>query len=73
MKFVECKSTEIRQALEDKCVILPVGSIEQHGPHLPLHVDMLLAEHLSLQLANKINSVVLPAIPFFGSSRISGN
>ncbi|NOJ07822.1 creatininase family protein [Vibrio splendidus] len=65
MKFVECKSTEIRQALKDKCVILPVGSIEQHGPHLPLHVDMLLAEHLSLQLANKINSVVLPAIPFF--------
>lgn len=65
MKFVERKSTEIRNELKDKCVILPVGSIEQHGPHLPLHVDMLLAEHLSQKLAKKINSIVLPVIPFF--------
>ncbi len=25
-------------------VILPIGAIEQHGPHLPLHTDCLVAE-----------------------------
>ena len=27
-------------------VILPVGSTEQHGPHLPLCTDFLVAEKL---------------------------
>src|SRR3974390_1006517 len=28
-------------------LILPIGSIEQHGPHLPLSTDVLIAEALS--------------------------
>ena len=27
------------------CVVLPVGAIEQHGPHLPVVTDTLLVEH----------------------------
>jgi creatinine amidohydrolase/Fe(II)-dependent formamide hydrolase-like protein len=27
------------------CVVLPVGAIEQHGPHLPVLTDTLLVEH----------------------------
>jgi creatinine amidohydrolase len=32
---------------EIKIILLPVGSLEQHGPHLPIDVDMTTAEHLA--------------------------
>ena len=38
------KASELRQlATENAIVIVPIGSIEQHGPHLPVQVDALLA------------------------------
>lgn len=33
---------------EDSVVIMPTGSIEHHGPHLPLNTDALLAESLAV-------------------------
>ena len=32
-------------------VILPLGATEQHGHHLPLGVDIILAEALSKRIA----------------------
>jgi creatinine amidohydrolase len=38
---------EIREAAARQCVIvLPVGSTEQHGPHLPLDVDNFLCRRV---------------------------
>lgn len=50
-------------------VILPIGSIEQHGPLLPIDTDLkiasLLAEKLEkLCLSTNIENLLLPAIPF---------
>ena len=42
-------------AQEDSLVILPVGSTEQHGPHLPVQVDALLATEVSLGAASRFN------------------
>lgn len=36
---------------QDAVVIIPVGSIEQHGPHLPVEVDALLATEVSRRAA----------------------
>jgi creatinine amidohydrolase/Fe(II)-dependent formamide hydrolase-like protein len=47
--------------------LLPVGSIEQHGPHLPLDVDMFDAEYLAREVAAACTDprpLVLPVIPF---------
>ncbi len=38
-------------AKKDAVVIVPVGSIEQHGPHLPVDVDTRLAHAASLRAA----------------------
>ena len=45
-------------------LILPVGSTEQHGPHLPLSVDTVIAEKLALMLAEKVNGIVAPALSY---------
>jgi creatinine amidohydrolase len=49
-----------------KVVILPTGSTEQHGPHLPLDVDAFLAESVCLELGRRVPDrvLVLPTVSF---------
>ena len=47
-----------------KKIIIPLGSMEQHGPHLPISTDTIIAEYLANQLTKKISSYVLPGIPY---------
>jgi len=54
------KAAEISAlAARDAVVILPVGSTEQHGPHLPTQVDTLLAGEIARRAARKM----APATP----------
>jgi creatinine amidohydrolase/Fe(II)-dependent formamide hydrolase-like protein len=59
---------EARARLEDVDVaLLPVGSIEQHGPHLPLDTDAFDAEYLACSVAGACDHpqpLVLPAVPY---------
>jgi creatinine amidohydrolase len=47
-------------------VILPTGSTEQHGRHLPLDVDLLLCEAVCHEVGKRADgaALVLPAIPY---------
>ena len=47
-----------------KKAIVPVGSMEQHGPHLPVSTDTLIAEHVAKKVAPLVGAVVLPAIAY---------
>ncbi len=48
-----------------RTAIVALGSIEQHGPHLPLATDRWIADALARALAERIgDAVALPAIPF---------
>lgn len=50
-------------------VLVPVGSIEQHGPHLPLDTDTAIAEAVSKGTAAVLSGDVLVAPPLsYGSS-----
>jgi creatinine amidohydrolase/Fe(II)-dependent formamide hydrolase-like protein len=47
--------------------LLPVGAIEQHGPHLPLDTDSFDAEYLAKKIAERCQNpkpIVLPLIPY---------
>ncbi len=53
-------------------MILPLGAIEQHGPHLPLLVDWLGAEELARQVGPHLQRagyrvVLAPALPYGAS------
>lgn len=53
---------EIREANPDT-VILPIGSTEQHGPHLPVATDTLIADMVAQGMAEKLNAVRLYTVP----------
>jgi creatinine amidohydrolase/Fe(II)-dependent formamide hydrolase-like protein len=47
--------------------LLPVGSTEQHGPHLVLDTDTFDAEYLAIEAAKRVSRprpIVLPTIPY---------
>jgi hypothetical protein len=43
---------------------LPVGSVEAHGPHLPLDTDTIIAEYIARSVCNKIGGFLLPPINY---------
>ncbi|OGD22668.1 MAG: hypothetical protein A2W03_16330 [Candidatus Aminicenantes bacterium RBG_16_63_16] len=47
---------------EKKSVILPLGGIEQHGYHLPLRTDAIIAERLAWRAGERLGMLVAPAI-----------
>jgi creatinine amidohydrolase len=58
---------EINEAVEaEKICIVPVGAVEQHGPHLPLDVDMLLVTSVALAAGERIPEklLVLPSVSY---------
>ena len=44
--------------------IISVGSTEQCGPCLPLHIDTLVAEYFARAFGERLNAYVLPTLPF---------
>ena len=57
---------DLRKLIKKKkqIAIIPVGSIEQHGPHLPISTDSDIVTEISSQLSDKINGVLLPTINY---------
>ena len=57
---------DLRKRIKQKkqIAIIPVGSIEQHGPHLPISTDSDIVTEISLRLSEKINGILLPTINY---------
>jgi creatinine amidohydrolase len=67
----ECTHAEAGRLARDPraVVLLPLGAVEQHGPHLPLLVDWLGAEELARHIAPHLRRaglvpVLAPALPY---------
>jgi creatinine amidohydrolase len=72
VEWAHLKAHELRSlATNDAVVIVPVASMEQHGPHLPVHVDTLLcttvAQRAARRVAERQPIVVTPSV-WFGLS-----
>lgn len=69
---------EIKEIDKEKgLVILPIGAIEQHGPHLPVYTDTLIAEGLLSEALNHMSEDdqvwVLPTLPYGKSNEHFGH
>ena len=61
---------EVREAAAGGLpVVLPMGSTEQHGPHLPLNTDCVIPVGIALETARRMRLVVAPPIRFGARSR----
>jgi creatinine amidohydrolase len=62
--FIELSQPEIAaQFKKNPLVILPAGSVEQHGPHLPTGTDIFAANVIAEGVAERMDGLVLPGGP----------
>jgi creatinine amidohydrolase len=45
-------------------IIVPVGSVEQHGPHLPLSTDSIIPTEIAKRVAERIDALVAPTLVY---------
>jgi len=61
----EMSTKEAAQAAkEDKVVIFPVGSVEEHGDHLPLCTDSVQPEYIAVEVAKKTGCIIAPSFRY---------
>jgi creatinine amidohydrolase len=61
----ELTMPEVEEAVKKgKMIILPVGSVEEHGLHLPLCTDSLQPENVAVEVAKKTGCLVAPSIRY---------
>jgi creatinine amidohydrolase len=64
-RIKEMRPDEIAAALaRDGRLIIPVGTCEQHGRHLPLGCDTLIVEHLCDDLSAEFGILLAPTIEY---------
>jgi creatinine amidohydrolase len=62
--WAELTEGQVREAITPSTVgLLPVGAIEQHGPHLPTATDTIIAKHLVGQAVDRGGAIALPPLP----------
>jgi len=71
IKLAECTYVEAARLARDSrsLILLPLGAVEEHGPHLPLLVDWLGAEELARRIAPHLERggftpVLVPSLPY---------
>ncbi len=71
--FDELTSAEFARRVKDKpLVIVPFGSVEEHGEHLPLCTDSSQAEEIATKVAKAFDALVCPPIRY-GECRSTRN
>ncbi|MGW4160413.1 creatininase family protein [Streptomyces sp. SS162] len=64
MLLGEITAPDLPRHAASRHVIVPVGALEPHGPHLPLASDTMISEHFARLLADDIDGVVAPSIAY---------
>lgn len=56
----------LRRIIKNKkqVAVIPVGSIEQHGPHLPISTDSDIVTEIARRLSERENFLLLPTITY---------
>ncbi|MCY4251688.1 MAG: creatininase family protein [Thaumarchaeota archaeon] len=52
------------RALAGRVAVLPLGAIEQHGPHLPVSTDAEIAAEIARRVCGTLGYALLPPLPY---------
>jgi creatinine amidohydrolase len=65
MKWVDLNSPQLGSVSRETICVLPLGATEQHGPHLPLATDQIIADGLAERFDDACGGklLVLPGLP----------
>ncbi|MFA9517877.1 creatininase family protein [Halopenitus sp. H-Gu1] len=60
LKWGECTASQVRNVAErdGSVAVIPAGSVEQHGDHLPVGTDTILAEEVTHAAAERVSEDV---------------
>ena len=62
-----------RRVRDGAMVLVPVGALEQHGPHMSMNPDVLLPTAIAERVAGNVGGLVAPAIAYgYKSQQQSG-
>ena len=66
MDASELYDPEFRKLIKSKkpTIIIPVGSLEQHGAHLPITTDSDIVTEIASRLAKKCGFIVFPTVSY---------
>jgi creatinine amidohydrolase len=72
-ELASLRAPELPTALtKDSIIVLPLGAIEQHGPHLPLNTDFVVADEVSSHAVESVGEEtqawILPTLPYTKSN-----
>jgi len=72
-RLAELRAPQIAELLGARSVLVqPMGAIEQHGPHLPLNTDLVIAEAVAAaavaRIGDEVDAWLLPALAYTKSN-----
>ena len=73
MRLANITGKRVEEYLEKrKTVLIPVGSIENHGKHMPLGTDTLIPDRIVELLEEKCDVMIAPTSPYGATDNIYG-
>lgn len=65
MKWIELNSSQLASVSRETVCVLPLGATEQHGRHLPVATDQIIADALAARLDGACGNqlLVMPGLP----------
>jgi len=65
LRLKELRPNQVAEALaHDPRLIVPVGTCEQHGPHMPLGCDTIIVEHFADDLSAEFGVLRAPSLEY---------
>lgn len=62
--MLDSQSTSPELTPPPALALLPIGSLEQHGPHLPIGCDIFWAAEMGREIARQLGAWLLPTQPY---------
>lgn len=66
MEIKNLRDPNLRKKIRNKkqVAVIPIGSLEQHGPHLPISTDSDIVTHIAMKICQKEDFLLLPTINY---------